>query len=136
MNILKTYFFAEIAKFYRLLLADGTKPIFWTEKFCQGREKRKAFWMYFLFNVIGILALGLLSTLTDVLSKFFLILLLLYTLVILLPTISIAGRRLHDANFRIWWLFLFFIPMAGQIALLILLALPSTPGTNRFGEGK
>ena len=131
MNILKTYFFAEIAKFYRLLAAEGTKPIFWMEKLCQGREKRKNFWLYFLFTMVGITILGFLTVL---ISSVFLWLFILYALFLLLPTLSIAGRRLHDANFSAWWLLLILIPTLGQVVLLVLYALPSTEGPNRFEE--
>ncbi len=50
----------------------------------------------------------------------------------LLPIKRLAVRRLHDAGFSGWWLWLIAVPYVGWAALLILLILPSSAFPNRF----
>jgi uncharacterized membrane protein YhaH (DUF805 family) len=57
----------------------------------------------------------------------------LYTLGVLLPTIAVAVRRLHDRNRTGLWLWLGLIPVLGPIVLLAFFILEGTPEANRFG---
>lgn len=50
-----------------------------------------------------------------------------YALAVLLPTLAVGVRRLHDAEFSGWW---FFFPAFGVLAALV----KETPGPNRYGE--
>ena len=50
----------------------------------------------------------------------------------LVPIKRLAVRRLHDANFSGWWLWLLAIPYLGWLAVLVLLLLPSASFPNRF----
>ena len=68
------------------------------------------------------------------------LLILVYGLAVLLPSIAVTIRRLHDRDMSGWWylgaIVGSMIPVAGllvSIAFLVLLALPGTPGPNRFG---
>jgi uncharacterized membrane protein YhaH (DUF805 family) len=54
------------------------------------------------------------------------------TLVLLMPYVAVAVRRLHDTDRSGWWLLLVFVPL-GNLVLLAWFCLPSTPGPNRFG---
>jgi uncharacterized membrane protein YhaH (DUF805 family) len=54
------------------------------------------------------------------------------TLVLMVPYVAVAVRRLHDTDRSGWWLLLVFVPL-GNIVLLIWFCLPSTWGPNRFG---
>jgi uncharacterized membrane protein YhaH (DUF805 family) len=40
---------------------------------------------------------------------------------------------LHDTNRSGWWLLLVFVPLVGNIVLLIWFCTPSTSEPNRFG---
>jgi uncharacterized membrane protein YhaH (DUF805 family) len=57
----------------------------------------------------------------------------IFVLVNLLPGLAVAVRRLHDSDKSGWWLLLALIPYVGAIAVIVLLAMPSTVGFNRFG---
>jgi uncharacterized membrane protein YhaH (DUF805 family) len=57
----------------------------------------------------------------------------IFGLVNLLPGLAVAVRRLHDSDKSGWWILIAFIPYVGVIVLIVLLALPSTVGFNRFG---
>ena len=50
----------------------------------------------------------------------------------LVPLKRLAVRRLHDADFSGWWLWLLVVPCLGWLAVTVLLLLPSAPFPNRF----
>ena len=56
-------------------------------------------------------------------------------LVILLPSLAVQVRRLHDMDRSAWWLLLLVPPITiiGVIILLIMSIFPGTPGPNRYG---
>jgi uncharacterized membrane protein YhaH (DUF805 family) len=58
---------------------------------------------------------------------------IVYFLALILPFLAVSVRRLHDRDMAGAWIFLYLVPL-GYFALLILFALPGTPGPNRFGE--
>lgn len=59
---------------------------------------------------------------------------LVVALALLLPTLAVQVRRLHDTDRRGWWILLGLIPFIGTIVLIVFYALDSTPVSNRFGE--
>jgi uncharacterized membrane protein YhaH (DUF805 family) len=58
----------------------------------------------------------------------------LFTIAIILPSISMTVRRLHDTSKSGWWYLLTFIPFVGGIVLFVFMVLDSTPGANKWGE--
>lgn len=64
----------------------------------------------------------------------------LFALAVIIPSIAVTVRRLHDRDMSGWWYLGFIvasmIPLLGfvaSIALLVILFLPGTEGSNRFG---
>ncbi|MFI5267360.1 MAG: DUF805 domain-containing protein [Chloroflexota bacterium] len=57
----------------------------------------------------------------------------LYSLAVLLPTLAVGARRLHDRDMSGWMLLVGLIPVIGTIVLLVIFCLDGTPGDNRFG---
>lgn len=55
------------------------------------------------------------------------------SLAILLPSLAVGARRLHDIGRTAWWLLLHFIPIAGSIVLLVFAVQPSEEGENQYG---
>lgn len=91
-----------------------------------GRSTRKAYWMFVLINlVISLLLMGV-----EVVINAWGIS-ALYNLVLIVPGISYAVRRLHDTGRSGWWLLLFLVPVIGIIIVMILLALESD-GPNQY----
>ena len=89
----------------------------------QGREGRKVFWLFTLNMFVVSFLLSLISTgLSTVIS-----------LLVLLPSLGLTVRRLHDIDFNGWWILIGFIPFIGSIVLIIFACLPGTEGENRFG---
>ena len=56
-----------------------------------------------------------------------------YQLVVLLPSIGVAIRRLHDTDHSGWWILIGLIPLVGWVWIIVLLATGSDPGSNRYG---
>lgn len=100
-----------------------------------GRARRKEYWMFFLFNVLISLGLGVLDIVAGTYSVeyetgFFSA---LYSLLVLIPSIAVSVRRLHDTNRSGWWVVISLIPIIGVLVLFVFTCLDSQPGTNRFG---
>lgn len=87
-----------------------------------GRATRKEYWMFVLINFIISIAVGIIAGIVD-----FKALTSLYNLVLLLPSIAVGVRRLHDINHSGWWMLLCLFPIIGWIWLIILLAKKSEP---------
>jgi uncharacterized membrane protein YhaH (DUF805 family) len=92
-----------------------------------GRARRKEYWMFALVNfiislaIIGIdNALGLSFNYTGNISGAG-VFNSIYNLLILIPSLAIAVRRLHDVGKSGWMLLIGLIPLVGAIWLLILL---------------
>ncbi|MBO7190688.1 MAG: DUF805 domain-containing protein [Elusimicrobiaceae bacterium] len=87
-----------------------------------GRATRTQFWMFVLFEIVVAILLGIvLSFIGDigaVIAK-------ICGLALLLPSLGIGARRLRDGGFSPWWLLLEFVPVVGNIVLLVMWLLPS-----------
>ncbi|MGD1065460.1 MAG: DUF805 domain-containing protein [Vulcanimicrobiaceae bacterium] len=97
----------------------------------QGRSGRAEFWWFTLMNVI--VAFVLLMAFGAISRNLGSAIVTIYELLILLPTLGLAIRRLHDINKSGWWIFISFVPFVGGLILLIFYILPGTPGENQFG---
>lgn len=93
-----------------------------------GRATRTQYWMFILFYMLAYIGLSVIDALlgTFVLAGIF-------SLVMLIPAISYATRRLHDTGRTGWWQLIAFIPLIGAIVLLIFLVQKSH-GANQYGE--
>jgi len=97
-----------------------------------GRAGRKEFWMFALANfIIGIIFSILMKI--PILGILVWIVYLLFGLAILIPSIAVGIRRLHDTNRTGWLMLLCLVPVVGAIAVLVLCALEGTPGANQYG---
>jgi uncharacterized membrane protein YhaH (DUF805 family) len=56
----------------------------------------------------------------------------LWTLAVVVPTVALGVRRLHDTNRSGWMYLLALIPIVGGIILFIFMLLPSRPEGQRF----
>lgn len=56
-----------------------------------------------------------------------------YWLFMLLPTIAVGVRRLHDTNRNGWWVLLTFAPAIGQLAMLYFFLKAGQVGDNQYG---
>lgn len=58
---------------------------------------------------------------------------LLVGIILFIPTLTLKIRRLHDAGFSGWWIFLNLIPVAGFVVLLLFYARAPSAGENPYG---
>ncbi len=99
--------------------------------FFSGRVVRSTYWYFYLFTVIVSIAINVLGGVTG--SSAFQILSILWALAVILPTLGLLIRRLHDANHAGWWVFIALVPFVGIIVLIVFLATAGTQGDNRYG---
>ena len=57
----------------------------------------------------------------------------LFSLAMLIPSLAVAARRLHDTGKSGWLQLLFLIPIAGLILWIIWMAKEGDDGMNKYG---
>ena len=100
-----------------------------------GRARRQEYWLFFLFNIIAAIIVGVISSVlvsvTNVTA--FAYLGTIYDLAVLIPGLAVLFRRLHDTGRSGWWWLIGFIPLIGIIVLIVFCCLDSQPGENKYG---
>lgn len=94
-----------------------------------GRSRRKEYWMFVLFNFIIAVVLGFVEEAigsSGILGG-------IYALAVLLPSLGVGIRRLHDTGRTGWWLLIGLIPLIGTIVLIVFMVQDSQPGANEYG---
>ncbi|MEX2081893.1 MAG: DUF805 domain-containing protein, partial [Dehalococcoidia bacterium] len=92
-----------------------------------GRARRREYWMFFLFNILIAVALGLIEGILSIAPESDeSILVTIYQLAILIPAIAVGVRRMHDTDHSGWWLLF-------PIVNLVLAVREGQHGDNRFG---
>jgi uncharacterized membrane protein YhaH (DUF805 family) len=118
-------------------MIEAVKAVFSKYATFEGRARRSEYWWFVLFNLIvsiiltvvlgggrgmgagGMMGGGLLAN--------------IWSLAMLLPSLAVGARRLHDIGRTGWWQLIWFIPVIGWIVLIVFFASRGTVGTNRFG---
>ena len=57
----------------------------------------------------------------------------LYSLALLVPSLAVSVRRLHDLGRSGWWLLIGLVPVIGIIVLTVFALQDSEPGENAYG---
>jgi uncharacterized membrane protein YhaH (DUF805 family) len=95
----------------------------------KGRATRKEYWMYvlwyFIIGVLGVIVGHFIHF--DFFGT-------LFFLGVILPTLAIQVRRLHDVGKSGWWIFIGMIPIIGGLWLLFLLVQPSVNPPPAIGD--
>ena len=89
-----------------------------------GRARRKEYWMFALFN-------GIISVILSMIAP---TVYLIYLLAILVPSIAVGVRRLHDVGKSGWFMFIVLVPIIGSIWLLVLACTDGDSGDNEYGS--
>jgi uncharacterized membrane protein YhaH (DUF805 family) len=117
----------------------------------QGRARRSEYWFFTLAHFLVLLALYLVLLVVGlatgalgsadasgvaagggIVSLLFGLLYVVVALALVIPSITVTVRRLHDTGRSGWWYLISLVPF-GSIVLLVFCCLDSTPGPNRFG---
>jgi uncharacterized membrane protein YhaH (DUF805 family) len=93
-----------------------------------GRARRKEFWMFALINFVIMVVLSALD-----MALGFGLLGAIYALAVLIPSLAVGCRRLHDIGKTGWWQLIGLVPFIGLIVLIIFFVMDSNPGDNQYG---
>ena len=96
-----------------------------------GRARRAEYWSFALCSGVISFILGVLYSATN--WGFFSILSTLFSLAILVPSLAVCWRRLHDIGKKGTWYFIVLIPIVGWILMIVWFCQDSQPGDNEFG---
>jgi uncharacterized membrane protein YhaH (DUF805 family) len=108
-----------------------------------GRAQRAEFWQFWLFTVVvsivfqvllGAVGGGMAPGATP--TGVGMVVALIYLVVmlgLLIPSLAVSFRRLHDTDRSAWWLLIGLIPILGALVLLYFYIVDGTPGPNKFG---
>ena len=99
-----------------------------------GRASRSEYWFFALFSLLG----GIIATIFDTMILGYSTevngpINLIFSVAIILPSISVATRRLHDLNKSGWWQLLWFT-IIGGILLIIWYATEGIKKNNSHGK--
>ncbi len=94
----------------------------------EGRAKRSEYWLFLLVHVIISIILGLIPLVLD----WFVVVEVVYALALLIPSLAVGARRLHDTRRSGWWQLIGLIPIVGWIVLIIFMA-GKSDDDNQYG---
>ena len=100
----------------------------------QGRASRSAYWwfallVFIIYAALDVILIGAAADKAGGISALYFIV----AIGMLIVSLPLAVRRLHDTDRSGFWLFLGLIPIVGSIVILVFTLLEGTRGPNRFG---
>jgi uncharacterized membrane protein YhaH (DUF805 family) len=97
-----------------------------------GRARRAEYWWWTLFYILmcGVAAFAD-SALAS--SGRLPLVSLIFILVTILPSLSVAVRRFHDIGRSGWWVLIPLIPLVGTLLYLYWMVQPGNTGPNEYG---
>lgn len=129
---------------YRATFGEAVKRFFKKYGSFEGRASRSEYWWVMLLNIMvslacmALMAVGGADLFAPSGTEFpgtavvWLLLLLTYFLVTLIPNWALGMRRFHDANFSGGLYFLYMVPYVGWPIVLVLALMPPDPEGARF----
>lgn len=96
-----------------------------------GRAARSEYWWFALFSVIASSILTVIDT--AIFGSDFGVLGPIFSIAVLVPSIAVGVRRLHDLGRSGWWLLIILIPLIGILILLYFFVQKGTDGPNEHG---
>lgn len=100
-----------------------------------GRARRSEYWYFFLFTFL----LGIAANIVDVVigtdydASSGGLVNTLTSLAVLLPSLAVGVRRLHDTGRSGWWMLLVIVIIIGWIVLIVWFCTDSKSGDNEYG---
>ena len=100
-----------------------------------GRARRSEYWFFILFYILIYVVLAIIDGMMGSSSGKSGVGLLtgLYALAMIIPSLAVLVRRLHDTDHSGWWVLIGLVPLIGGIVLLVFCVQDSQPDENRFG---
>jgi uncharacterized membrane protein YhaH (DUF805 family) len=106
-----------------------------------GRSRRSAYWYWVLFVFLGSVVASLLDNLLGITIEGASVagndsvgwISLLFAFAVIIPSLAVTFRRLHDTGRSGWWWLFALLCCIGQIIVFIFCLSDSTPGDNEYG---
>ncbi|PPU42086.1 DUF805 domain-containing protein [Xanthomonas arboricola] len=109
-----------------------------------GRSRRREYWMFMLLQAIVLLVLGSLFGIAvalmggengpGALAWLVVAVMVIVVLALIVPSIAVTVRRLHDQGKSGWFYLISLVPYVGGFIVLVFMCLEGTPGPNEYGE--
>ena len=123
-----------MAEMAEMGMQDAVRTVFGKYVDFSGRARRAEYWWFTLFAIVVGLVLGIVdSVLFQRAMGSIGILSALWNLALLLPSLAVSVRRLHDGNRSGWWLLIVLIPLIGALVVIYWFVQRGTVGPNDFG---
>jgi uncharacterized membrane protein YhaH (DUF805 family) len=134
---------------YGISFIDAIKRGFKKYATFSGRASRSEYWWWALLSNIGYVVLLAPAYVLGITTSSdggrtpgaaaipLIILMVIFCLAIIVPTLALTVRRLHDAGFSGWLALLMLVPYLGGLIILIFTVLPSLPAessTTRYRQ--
>jgi uncharacterized membrane protein YhaH (DUF805 family) len=103
-----------------------------------GRSRRKEYWFFNLLIIVVYFGLAILTGGLGAMSQSGdmafagMIPLMIFLLVIIVPSLAVTVRRLHDIGKSGWWILISLVPIA-SLVLFVFSLMDSEPGANKWG---
>ena len=110
-----------------------------TEKYADftGRARRAEYWWFLLVNLVVLVVISvvwlILRQISDTLGVIGALIYFVYAIGVLVPSLALTIRRLHDTSKSGWMIFIGLIPLVGPILLLVFYFTDGDPGPNQYG---
>lgn len=99
-----------------------------------GRARRSAYWWFFLFLFLVYVVASILDAILGTTWGYGGgVIYTLAWLALLLPSLAVLVRRLHDTGRTGWWVLIGLIPLVGAIILLVFCVQDGDPAPNQYG---
>jgi uncharacterized membrane protein YhaH (DUF805 family) len=115
---------------------EAVRRVFSQYAVFRGRARRSEFWWFCLFEAVSAVLTHAFDQIVfpgQVPGRFGGPSSAVLQLAILIPSLAVGARRLHDTGRSGWWQVLMLVPVVGIIVLIVWWAEDSHPGSNWFG---
>ena len=128
-------------------MMEAVKHVFGNYATFTGRARRSEYWLFYLFNILLTLGIGLLNmvfimigasdsgamNVSMAISGIASFAVGIYGLAIIIPSLALCCRRLHDIGKPGSYMLFALVPVVGGILLLVWALQDSEPGDNQYG---
>lgn len=103
-----------------------------TVNYCnfKGRASRSDYWWVYLFFFVASWIITIAFSWSETAEYTASV---LFSLALLLPSLGLCVRRLHDTGRSGWWILINLIPLIGTLIYLYFVVQPSQPVPNQWG---
>ena len=101
-----------------------------------GRAPRAEYWWFYLLIIVGYVIATILDSMLGLGQTVgpYGVLMCVFALAMLIPSIAAGIRRLHDTDRSGWWLLIGLVPLIGAIVLIVFFVSQGTQGPNKYGD--